>query len=234
MDSIYSTSHPANPPLACCDQVILGKKGKHPCFLWWFASCSLCCFARLTWNSGVRVTFGGPAHPTALMPQVGRAPCAALVPAAPHPWANPTAKAIQCASALTFMGALWLFCVEHIILMGGNQINSKPHLTSASCEGSGNSVCCIPSSPNRGNLLASNACYVQWESRNQYHFILLCCFTTVWIFIKWRAQLKYCLAPTPQQHMCTSMERGLISICKLLIVKSCNITGIVLGYRNSE
>lgn len=186
---------PCGPALACCDQAALGRKGKHPWFLWWFVSCFLCCFAGLTWNSGARVTFGGPAHPTALVPQGGRAPCAALVPAAPHPWASPTAKVIQCASALTFMGTLWLFCVEHIILMGGNQINSKPHLTSASCEDSGNSVCCIPSSPSRGDLLASNACCVQWESRNRYHFILLCYFTTVWIFTKWRTQLKHCLTP---------------------------------------
>lgn len=186
---------PCNPPLAA---EILGKEDKyhlHPCFLWRFVSCSLCCFAGLTWNSGARVTFGGPAHPTAPMLQGGRAPWAAPVPAAPHPWASPTARVIQCASALTFTGTLWLFCVEHIILMGGNQINSKPHLTSASCEDSGNSVCCIPSSPSRGNLLASNACCVQWEPRNRYHFILLCCFTTVWILTKWRTQLKHRLTP---------------------------------------
>lgn len=153
----------------------------------------LFCWAHVKqWSKG---DFGGPAHPTAPMPQGGRAPWAAPVPAAPHPWASPTARVIQCASALTFTGTLWLFCVEHIILMGGNQINSKPHLTSASCEDSGNSVCCIPSSPSRGNLLASNACCVQWEPRNRYHFILLCCFTPVWILTKWRTQLKHCLTP---------------------------------------
>lgn len=173
--------------LACCAQAVLGEKGRQPCFLRWFASCSvLLCLP--VWSSAAGVAFGDPAHPTAPVPQAGRAPWAALVPAAPHPWA----KVIQCASALAFMGTLWLFCVEHIILMGGNQISSKPHLTSASCEDSGNSVCCIPSSPNRGNLLASNACCVQWEPRNRYHFILLCYFTTVWIFIKQRTQLKYC------------------------------------------
>lgn len=186
-DSTYSTSHPAIHPCPA----ILGKKGKHPWFLGWFVSCSLCCFACLRWNSGGRVTFGGLHTPQPWCHRLGGLP----VPAAPHPWANPTAKVIQCASALAFMGTLWLFCVEHIILMGGNQINSKPHLTSASCEDSGNSVCCIPSSPARGNLLASNACCVQWDSRNQYHFILLCSITTVWIFMKQRTQLKYCLTP---------------------------------------
>lgn len=137
-------------------------------------SLSWCCFAQLMWNSTARVNFGDPAHPTALVPPVRKTACAALVPAAPHPWGNSISKAIQCASALTFIGILWLLCLEHIILMGGNQINSKPHLTSASCEDSGSSVCCIPGSPNHANLLASNTCHGQWKSRNQCHLILLC------------------------------------------------------------
>ena len=100
------------------------------------------------------------------------AACAALVPAATHPPANPISKVIQCASALTFIGLLWLLCLEHIILMGGNQINSKPQLTSASCEDGWNSVCCTPGSPGHANLLACCTCCVQWEIQKLVHFNL--------------------------------------------------------------
>lgn len=203
-DGIFSTSHPQSTP-GLLGSGTFGEEGLAPLLFGVVSmlfSLLLCLAHVKQWSKGDFWGACTPHSPHA----VGSlcCPCAS----APHPWANPTAKVIQCASALTFMGALWLFCVEHIILMGGNQINSKPHLTSASCEDSGNSVCCIPSSPIRGNLLASNACCVQWESRNQYHCILLCYFTTVWIFIEQRTQLKYCLTPhTTPAHVHIDGER---------------------------
>lgn len=157
----------------------------------------------------------------------GMAACTALVPAAAHPLANPISKVIQCASALTFIGLLWLLCLEHIILMGGNQINSKPQLTSASCEDGWNSVCCTPGSPNHANLLACCTRCVQWEIQKLVHFNLsllqhysspvhssLNCHNM--------RNLKF---PPQQQHACTLVDWVLVSICKLLIVKTCNRRG---------
>ena len=139
-------------------QVLLGEEWWAP--LLFAVVCVLACvlpgLAHMKWQSA-----GGPWGACR-----ASSPRAAPLPAAPRPGASPLSRAIQRASALTFTGVLWLWCLEHIILMGRNQINSKPHLSSTACEDSGNSVCCLPGSPHHANLWASSTCYMRWEPRN--------------------------------------------------------------------
>lgn len=52
----------------------LVKKDEHLCFLWWFPSCFVCCFAQLMWNRA-RVNSGEPACPTAFVPPVTACLC---------------------------------------------------------------------------------------------------------------------------------------------------------------
>lgn len=133
-----------------------------PLILWWFLAWLLLCSYVIKQSKceswGVcTIVF------TSLVRKID---CATLVPAASHPWGSPISKVIQCGSALTLMGILWLLCLEHRISMVGNQTNSASCLIGASCGDGGNAVCCIPVSLSHSNLLASSTCCRWWGFRS--------------------------------------------------------------------